>query len=214
MPPEPAPAPEAEKPEEPEKKPEAAPKKDPDPASALHSRYQKQVAEAKKDADAAKRDAATARTEAEESRRYAKMLEERGDVGEDEQGRYAVLAKREEAAEAREKRAEQAERLASARLLHAEYGVSEDTLLAFDDPRDMKIAALEWQRDNPKEDDVPEPEAPKPKAEEPQPEEPGFDGGDGAGSRKSIVDMTDEEFAEYDKKLAAESRRRARQGKS
>ncbi|MCH7608309.1 MAG: hypothetical protein IIC94_07075 [Chloroflexi bacterium] len=171
MPPEPTAAPEAEKPEEPEKKPEAAPKKDPEPASALHSRYQKQVAEARKDADAAKRDAATARTEAEESRRYAKVLEERGDVGEDEKGRYEDLAKREAAAGEMETKARSAVKLASARLLHSEYGVSEDTLLAFDDPRDMKIAALEWQRDNPKTDDDPPTEEPKPKAKTPEPAE-------------------------------------------
>ena len=214
MPPDPASAPAAEETPKPAPVVPAAPKEQPEPASALHSRYQKQIAESQKAREAAERATATAQREADEARRYAQTLVEQGELSGDETERYKVLAKREAASEARESKVAQHEKVVSARLLHAEYGVPETDLLTYDDPKDMKIAALEWQRDHP--DEVPPPATGEPTPPEPPPpQEPAsaFDVGDGAGPGKRIVDMSDTEFEAHDKALAAKARREAATGR-
>ena len=116
--------------------------------------------EQKQDQSRRDRDSASQRKELQEAqRRFSQleaehqetvatltMLREQAQLGENEEERIKVLAKREKELTAREKVARDAEKRASARLLHAEYGMALDELLEFDNPIEMENAALKWQK--------------------------------------------------------------------
>ena len=219
-----APAPPGSKPpaDDPSKQaPPAAEKPKPEPTvpkkdlDALQSNLQGKVAAAQRGEATAKRESGEATSRLAEAQSHIKLLTEQGEIGGDEAARLERLAGRETSGVERMTEALKIEKTLTARVLSLEHGVPETDLLVHDDPKDMKIAALEWERTH--RDDEPAPGAPageKPPAAAPasgklpagSPREPAappgdFDLGDGGGSGKSITEMDPKEFVEYRAKL-------------
>jgi len=198
-----APPANVEEPKEPPKE-QAKPK---DPAAELHSRYRTQLAQAHKETKAAQQDASSARTELDEKSRFIKALQDRGELSEDETTRLEGLARAEAALDKRMQSAEEFEKRVSAQWFSVKYGVPEEDLLAYDNPKDMKIAALEAALDLPKATD-PEEEEPEPVVPVRQPS--GFDLGAGALTGKQPKDMSKKEFDAFVARGQAAARARAR----
>lgn len=105
----------------------------------------REVAEAKKAADAAQRELSDLRAQLEQAQGFIEMLKDRGELSDDEEVRMKRMATLENTLKQREERALGIEKKLTARHLHMVYGVPEEELLDYDDPRDMKVAALEWK---------------------------------------------------------------------
>ena len=120
--------------------------RDRDPASALHSRYQKQLDVLKRKREAAEQETAKFNAETAHLKRYNAHRERVTGIS-DPAGREEYMTAMEEAVEASERDLVSREKGTVGRLLSAQYGVPVAELEGFDDPRDMKIAALEWERE-------------------------------------------------------------------
>ncbi len=180
-----------------EPKPTPAPRKGVD---ELQSNLHRQVADAQRGETAAKRDAVKLTTELTEARSHIKLLQEQGELGGDEATRLERLSTGEASLTERLTAALGVEKVLAARVLSLEYGVPETDLLVHDDPKDMKIAALEWERTHREAAPV-APAGGDPPAQEPQnpaPPSSEFDLGDGGGAGgKSIKEMSPKEFEEF-----------------
>ena len=117
-----------------------------DPAAALHSTYQKQLDVLKRKREAAEQETAKFNAEAALSKRYTAHLERLTGIS-DPAGREEYMTAMEEAVEASERDLVSREKGTVGRLLSAQYGVPVAELEGFDDPRDMKIAAVKWERE-------------------------------------------------------------------
>ena len=181
-------------------KPRASAKTPEQQVAEVRSIEQRKAAAALKRAEAAEKNLADVRREHAVLVREMTILRE-GGVDEDTEARVRRLAKLEDDITLRGKQALEAERLASMRLLHMEYGIPIDDLESYDSPEKMENAALRWALEQ-------ERKAPRPKDEEPEPEpkpaeRPGYARGTGSSTIKSVPDMSKEEFAAYSERLKA-----------
>lgn len=197
--------------EEQEEKPEEKPEKPKKPAkndiAELQRRKDREVAEAQKEAKALREQLGTLQTDLEEQRRYVKELRERGELSDDEEARLKRLIEKESSLEKRESAAATYEKKVAAKFLSVEYGMPVDDLMEYDDPRDMEIAALKWERTHRPDEEEEEQEQPAQAKEEPS----GFDFGGGGTSGKTVADVqpNSEEFWKLHEQRMKEARRRA-----
>ena len=117
-----------------------------DPAAALHSTYQKQLAEINSRREAFEKETAESQAETAHLKRYNAHLERIVRIP-DAAGREEYLASQERAVEDQHGALATQEKGISARLLSLQYGVPVAELEGYGDLRDMKIRGLELERE-------------------------------------------------------------------
>lgn len=192
-----------------EPKEEAKPERKRNDVAELQRRKDREVADARKEAQAATQRARELEGELGEVRLMLKEIREQANITDDDEARIKRLSERERTLAEREKKAADYEKKVAARFLASEYGIPLDDLLEYDDPRDMEIAALKWDRTHRSVDDDEEPEPPKRTAKKEEPEQQvDFDHGGGGRGRVDINKMSDEEFEKYHREQVAAVNRR------
>ena len=136
------------------------------------------------------------------------MLKHSG-LTDNEETRLKALIQREKAAQDREANAYKIERAMTVKLLTSQYGIPADDLEAYDDPRDMELAALKWERAHPSKQEADEDDEPPATRQQP-PERSRFDLGTGSGTSKSFKDMTKAEVAAWESQEKAKAIARMR----
>lgn len=180
-------------------------------------RKDREVAEARREAKDSSTRLSEVQRELDESRSLLAEIREQSRFGDDDEARVkARLAKERDLAD-REERARAYERTVTIRALSNEYGIPAEDLEPYDDPRDMKIRALEWSVQNraalpPEPDDEQDEPAPaRTMFRERESEAPSgnrFDMGNGAVPQKSVADMSKAEFEALRARNKAAARRR------
>ena len=115
-------------------------------ADGLHSTYHKQLAAIASEREAAEKETAESQAETAHLKRYGAHLERMTRIP-DAAGREEYLRSQEEATDASERDLVTRQRDLTAQLLAAKYGVPVAELEGFTDLKDMKIAALEKERE-------------------------------------------------------------------
>ena len=176
----------------------------PEDINKLRSVLQRQAAAAERRAADAESRLAAISGERENLLEELKVRRQAGEHSEEMEEQIKWLAKERQAVIKVRQDSDQRSKEALIINLSAIYGVPEKTLQGFDDPRDMKIAALEYAASHRKDTSEEEGEE-----EEEKPPAPAYDQGAGGLSSNSIKDMTPAEFAKLTAGYEAQARKDA-----
>jgi hypothetical protein len=199
---------EPEKPEAPEQ-PAERPKSRSNIAE-LQRTKDREVAEAHRATREARSELAEAQAERDGFKALYTESKEKSNFTEDDEGYVRRRQEQEREYASRVETTRSTERTLTMRLLTREHGIPSEDLETYDNPKDMEIAALKWANAHSSvasEADEEDPSNPDPEEE---PVKTSFDLGTGPGSTKSFKDMSDGEFAAWEKSQKAASRKNAR----
>lgn len=190
-----------EKPAEQPKAPAAQRAKRSDIAE-LQATKDREVAQANQKASAAEQALAEAIAERDAARDHLDITRKQANISDNEDDRNKAFAQWQRELSQRQESVQQHERTVTITHLAQVYGIPAEDLSPYDNPLEMKIAAMEWRdahREEPTAEAVEdEPEEKPDESDEDDADNPpsrsNFDMGDGSGKTKNIKDMTDDEF--------------------
>lgn len=198
--------------EKPAEEPKATPRAKRSDIAELQSRYDKQIAETNKRAEANEAALAEANAKLAAMEDYVDLTRKSANISDDEAARLKQMAAWQTDLSKQSSLVQQAQKKVSMDVFSSMYGIPVEELEAYDDPITMENAALKWRMNHPSEPDVVE-ETPEPEEavvdeddDTPPPSRNNFDTGSGTGQSKSLKEMTLKERDEDWKRREAKAR--------